>query len=124
MSVHSIGVDIAEIERIRDIIDRHGDRFVKRVFTPHEIEYCSRKATYAQSYAARFAAKEAIFKAAGTGLNLGMNWKDIEVVNDELGRPSVRLFGVTAKMLEGKRVHLSLSHAGNIATALVVVDEM
>jgi holo-[acyl-carrier protein] synthase len=122
MSVYSIGVDIAEVERLRKMIDRHGDRFLKRVYTAREIEYCRPKVSYAQNFAARFAAKEAVFKAAGTGLRVGMHWREVEVVNDHLGKPSVALYGTTAKLLEGKQVYLSLSHTDQIATAMVVVE--
>ena len=124
MGVYSIGVDMAEVERIRDMIERHGDRFLKRVFTDSEIAYCRQKATYAQNFAARFAAKEAVFKAAGTGLVVGMNWRDVEVINDEYGRPLVRLCGTTADMLKGKTIHLSLSHTAQAAIAMVVAEEI
>lgn len=122
MGVYSIGVDMAEVERLRNMIDRHGDRFLKRVFTTREIEYCRPKVSYAQNFAARFAAKEAVFKAAGTGLRVGMHWREVEVVNDHLGKPSVELHGTTAKLLEGRRVHISLSHTEKIAIAMVVVE--
>ena len=122
MSVLAIGVDIAEVSRIQELIERYGDRFVKRVFTDNEIAYCQRKVTYAQSYAARFATKEAIFKALGTGLNLGMLWKDVEVVNDSLGKPTVKLYGQTAKKLTGKQIHLSLSHVSDLAISMIVVE--
>ncbi len=123
MGIYSIGVDVAEVDRIQALIERYGDRFLQRVFTANEIDYCGPKASAADNYAARFATKEAVFKATGLGLNRGMHWRDIEVRNDEHGKPSVRLSGVTAKIFEGKRVHLSLSHAGNIAIAMVVVED-
>lgn len=123
MGVYSIGVDMAEVARLREMIDRHGDRFLKRVFTENEIAYCRQKATYAQNFAARFAAKEAVFKAAGTGLVVGMNWRDVEVVNDSRGRPLVRLSGTTADMLKGKKIHLSLSHTAQTAIAMVIVED-
>ncbi|MCB0293162.1 MAG: holo-ACP synthase, partial [Calditrichaeota bacterium] len=88
MSVYAIGVDLAEVERMRVMIDRYGERFLQRVFTAQEIEYCRRKkASAAESFAARFAAKEAVFKAAGTGLTIGMRWHDVEVLNNSHGRP-------------------------------------
>ncbi len=122
MSIYSIGVDIADIDRVKRMVEQYGDRFIRKVFTEAEINYCSQKAAFAHSYAARFAAKEAVFKAAGTGLGLGMWWKDVEVVNTENGKPVIRLSGTTAKMLAGKRVHLSLSHSGNQAIAMVVIE--
>lgn len=108
---------------MRDMIDRHGERFLSRVFTPREIEYCRPRVTYAQSFAARFAAKEAVFKAAGTGLIQGMRWRDVEVVNNSQGRPAIQLSGVTAEMLAGRNIHLSLSHTDQVAIAMVVVEE-
>ena len=123
MSVYAIGVDLAEVERMRVMIDRYGERFLQRVFTAQEIEYCRRKkASAAESFAARFAAKEAVFKAAGTGLTIGMRWQDVEVLNNSHGRPEVQLHGRTAAMLAGRQVHISLSHTGNTAIAMVVIS--
>jgi holo-[acyl-carrier protein] synthase len=123
MAIYSTGVDLAEIDRIERVLHEYGDRFTKRVFTPHEIAYCSRKATAASSYAARFATKEAVFKATGIGLSMGMRWRDVEVVNDMRGKPSVRLYGVAAERLQGKKVHLSISHSRNLAIAMIVVEQ-
>jgi holo-[acyl-carrier protein] synthase len=123
MAVYSIGVDIAEIERIDDLIKRYGNRFLKRVFTDNEIEYCSKKVTAASSYAVRFATKEAVFKATGLGLNQGMGWRDIEVLNDQNGKPFIKLSGVTKENLRGKKIHVSLSHSKDLAIAMVVVEE-
>jgi holo-[acyl-carrier protein] synthase len=123
MAVYSTGVDLAEIDRIERVLKEYGDRFTKRCFTPHEIAYCNRKATAASSYAARFATKEAVFKATGIGLSMGMRWRDVEVVNDFRGKPSVRLYGVAAERLKGKKVHLSISHSRNLAIAMIVVEE-
>ncbi len=122
MSIHAIGVDIAEVDRIREMIEQNGDRFLKRVFTPWEIEYCSKKMDV-QSFAARFAAKEAVFKAAGTGLREGITWRDVEVLNDNQGKPSVHLSGKIAELLTGTHIHLSLSHSKNYAVAMVVVEK-
>lgn len=121
MGIQSIGVDMVEIDRIARVMERHGDRFVQRVFTEAEIEYCAKK-TGAESFAARFAAKEAVFKAVGTGLREGMRWHDVAVLNNPLGKPELCLSGTTARMLSGKRVHLSISHSGNLAIAMVVVE--
>ena len=123
MPVHSTGVDITDISRISDLIERLGDRFLKRVFTDAEIRYCNSKAAPPQSYAARFAAKEAVFKAVGTGLVKGFSWHDIEVVNDEAGKPIIQLYHKTARLLAGKRLHLSLSHTNKLAIAMVVVED-
>lgn len=123
MGVYAIGVDLAETGRMREMIKRYGDRFLRRVFTAQEIEYCRRKQVgSAESFAARFAAKEAVFKAAGTGLTVGMRWHDVEVLNDAHGRPEVQLHGKTAAMLAGRMVHISLSHTGDTAIAMVVIS--
>ena len=123
MGLVAIGVDLAEIDRIENLIGRYGNRFLKRVFTKNEITYCSKKVTAASSYAARFAAKEAVLKTTGLGLNKGLNWKDIEVVNDEKGKPSVKLYGKTNEMLHDKKIHISLSHTKNFAIAMVTVED-
>lgn len=123
MAVVAIGVDLVESERIQALIKRYGARFLNRVFTENEIAYCLPKITAANSFAARFAAKEAVFKATGLGLNAGMRWRDIEVLNDEKGKPAVRLSGKTGELLYGKTIHISLSHSKNTAVAVAVVEE-
>lgn len=122
MSVYSIGVDLIEIERIAKLLDRYGDKFLKRIFTDIEIEYCSKKKDKG-SFAARFATKEAVFKATGLGLGKGMTWRDVEVINDSKGKPEVRLYGKTAELLAEKKVQLSLSHSKDASIAMVVVHE-
>jgi len=122
MSVYSIGVDLIEIERIEKLLERYGEKFLKRIFTEIEIEYCSKKRDKG-SFAARFATKEAVFKATGLGLSKGMTWKDVEVVNDSKGKPEVRLYGKTAEILDQKKIHLSLSHSKDASVAVVVVHE-
>jgi holo-[acyl-carrier protein] synthase len=119
-----IGVDLAEVKRIRDICLKWGDRFEKRVFTPKEIAYCNSKKSPYQSLASRFAAKEAVFKALGTGWRLGLRWQDIEVVNDSLGKPNIILTGETqqrAKLMGAKEVMVSLSHTKQHAVACVIL---
>ncbi|RMF55558.1 MAG: holo-[acyl-carrier-protein] synthase [Calditrichaeota bacterium] len=123
MNTYGVGIDIVEIARIDDLIKRYGERFLNRVFTPGEIAYCLKKVTSPQSFAARFAAKEAIFKATGIGVNLGIHWKDVEVLNDKWGKPIVHLTGKTAQLLKDKHISISLSHTDTIATAMVVIDE-
>jgi len=122
MSVYSIGVDLIEIERIKKLLDRYGDKFLKRIFTDVEIEYSSKKKDKG-SFAARFAAKEAVFKSTGLGLGKGMTWRDVEVINDPKGKPEVRLYGKTAELLAQKKVQLSLSHSKDASIAMVVVHE-
>lgn len=121
MSIFSIGVDIVEIERIEKLLEKYSDKFMSRIFTEREIDYCSRKKSRG-SYAARFATKEAVFKATGYGLGKGMTWKDVEVINDEKGKPEVHLFGKTAELLKDKSVYLSISHSRDAAIAMVVVQ--
>ena len=115
------GVDIIEIPRIQQVLDRYGQRFLDRVFTPSEIAYCRGRAP---NLAGRFAAKEATMKALGTGVR-GVGWKDIEVVRAESGAPSVKLHGRAeqrAKRLQVGEISLSMSHSREYAVAFVVAE--
>jgi holo-[acyl-carrier protein] synthase len=119
------GVDIAEVPRIREAVGRFGERFLKRVFTPEEIRYCTSKANTEERLAARFAAKEAAMKAIGTGLRHGVTWQDVEVVRQLGGRPGLRLTGKAAEFaaaLGCQRIHLSLSHTEDQAIAHVILE--
>src|SRR6185437_14059863 len=98
--VLGIGTDLAEVGRIRESIERFGPRFLDRIYTEGERSYALSKANSAERFAARFAAKEAGMKAIGTGWNLGVTWKDFEVVNEPWGRPTLRLSGVASKVAE------------------------
>jgi holo-[acyl-carrier protein] synthase len=121
----SIGTDLAEVPRIRDAHTRFGDRFLERVFTPAEIAYSLRKANKHERLAARFAAKEALMKAIGTGLSRGVTWKDIEVINLPSGKPTLRLTGQAAthaERLGTRHIHLSLTHTAGMAMAVVVLE--
>lgn len=123
MPITGIGVDIVEISRFKRIIEKNGDRFLKRVFTENEIQYCKKKVELgAPSFSVRFAAKEALFKAIGTGLRDGLMWKDIEIVNDKLGKPSFNLTGKTAELINNRIVHVSLSHSLDSSIAFVVIE--
>lgn len=121
----SIGSDIIEVYRIRETIART-PRFAERVFTIAEREYCESKGkAAAQSYAARFAAKEAFLKALKTGWRGKLAWHDIEIVSDEMGAPSLLLSGAALEMVESmgaKRVHLTLSHTTEHAVANVILE--
>ena len=120
----SCGVDIIEIDRVKESIEQLGDKFLNRVFTDKEIEYCeSRKNQKYQHYAARFAAKEAAFKAVSGQIDDKYNvcWKDFEVTNDEQGRPSIKLVGIDEKSIEN--IDISISHCKKYAVATVVVLE-
>ncbi len=118
-----IGIDIIEVERVEAAIEKHGEKFLRRIFTRKEIEYCSRKRKAHQSFAGRFAAKEAVLKAMGTGLSSGIRWKDIEILNDEYGRPYVILHGRARELLNGRRVDISISHSDTCATAVCIIYE-
>ena len=120
------GVDLAEVPRIRASIERHGERFLKRVFTPLEIAYVERKANRFERYAARFAAKEAGMKAIGTGWRGGITWQDFEVANEPSGRPKLRLSGRAAEVaaeLKVRRIALSLTHTAEHGMAFVVIED-
>jgi holo-[acyl-carrier protein] synthase len=119
------GVDLAEVPRIRTAIERYGDRFVARIFTPAEIAYVERKANKYERYAARFAAKEAGMKAIGTGWRHGVRWQDFEVANLPSGKPTLRFHGVAAEFatrLGAKNVALSLTHTKEMAMAHVILE--
>ena len=114
------GIDIIEISRVRQVLERYGRRFLERVYTPGEIAYCRERAP---NLAARFAAKEATMKALGTGVR-GVGWKDIEVVRHESGAPSIKLHGrckQRAQRLGVQEIAISLSHSREYAVASVVV---
>ncbi len=121
-----VGTDLIEIGRIRDSVERFGERFLGRVFTPTEIEYClGKKKGAAESFAARFAAKEAGAKALGTGISRGIGWKDIEVRRDPGERPRLVWRGRAAdrvRELGIRRAELSLTHSRDLAMAFVVVE--
>lgn len=119
------GVDLAEVDRIRQAVERHGRRFLERVFTPGEIAYAERKVNCWERYAARFAAKEAGMKAIGTGWRHGVRWIDFEVVNLPGGRPTLKLLGVAAEVagrMGVTRVSLSLTHTSQTAMAFVILE--
>jgi holo-[acyl-carrier protein] synthase len=115
MTVIGIGTDIVECLRVAKMIERHGELFLTRVFTPHEIDYCTARKAATQHYAGRFAAKEAVLKALGTGWTRGIHWRDIEVQNEMGGRPKITLSGAARQL--GDRLHISISHCRTHATA-------
>jgi holo-[acyl-carrier protein] synthase len=120
MNIVGIGTDIVECLRIAQMIERHGELFLTRVYTPREIEYCSSRKAATQHYAGRWAAKEAVLKAMGTGWARGISWRDIEVRNDEGGRPSILLGGTAREICERRGVEemlISISHCRSHATA-------
>lgn len=120
MSVLGIGTDIIECLRIAKMIERHGEIFLTRVYTPHEIEYCTARKAATQHYAGRFAAKEAVLKALGTGWTRGIQWRDIEVQNEMGGRPLIRISGAAAELCRKNGISeilISISHCRTHATA-------
>lgn len=119
------GIDIAEVPRIREAIERHGEKFLQRIFTEGEIQYCESKANRIERYAARFAAKEAGMKAIGTGWNHGVHWRDIEVARKPGGRPTLLLHGKAAEFaakLGATNIALSLTHTAEEAMAQVILE--
>lgn len=120
------GVDLIEVERVEKALAKEGEAFRARVFTPDEVDYCeARGAGRFQSYAARFAAKEAALKALGTGLRGGLCLNEIEVRVDELGQPELSFHGRTAELIQLRRLtswSLSLSHCAHYAVAVVVLE--
>ena len=125
--VLGLGTDLIEIRRIEESIAQFGDRFLQKIFTPGEIAYCQhKKKNSAESFAARFAAKEAGAKALGTGISRGISWKEIEVRRLPGERPTLHLTGRAAERAEAlgvRRLALSLSHSREIALAVVVAED-
>ena len=120
MEVLGIGTDIVECLRIAQMIERHAEQFIARVYTQKEIEYCSVRKAATQHYSGRWAAKEAVLKALGTGWARGITWRDVEVLNDADGQPSIHLTGGALECSQKKgitRVMVSISHCRSHATA-------
>lgn len=128
MRINGIGVDLVNIPRMRDVIDRWQDRFLQRVFTEQEIAYCRARRDPVPHFAARFAAKEAALKALGTGLRLGVSWRELEVRRERGEAPVLILSGRSRAIGEargGRRMLLALTHEGEYACAqaMLVDDE-
>ncbi|HAA69886.1 MAG: holo-[acyl-carrier-protein] synthase [Planctomycetaceae bacterium] len=123
MSVIGIGTDIVECLRIAQMIERHGELFIGRVYTPHEIGYCSARKAATQHYAGRWAAKESVLKALGTGWSRGVSWRDMEIRNDGDGKPRVALAGGAKEISDSLGINeflVSISHCRSHATAIAV----
>jgi holo-[acyl-carrier protein] synthase len=119
------GVDLVEIERLRKVIERLKDRFVFRVFTPGEQTFCNAHRDPIPHYAVRFAAKEALFKALGTGWAKGVTWLDVEVQRERQDAPTMILQGEAQRLsaaMGAQKVHLSLSHSDQWAIAMVILE--
>ena len=119
--LEGLGIDVVEVGRIKKALDRWGERFFHRVFTSEERNYCKRKAHPEQSLAARFAAKEAVLKAIGTGLSDGIRWTDVEVVNDKSGKPKVQLEKKITQRIGNKKILVSISHTKEFAIAIAIL---
>ena len=120
-----LGIDIAEVDRIKGAIERHGEVFLRRVYTAREREYCERFKNKYERYAGRFAAKEAAMKALGTGWSRGVRWVDVEVVRQKGGRPTISLAGEAknvADKLGVKHIALSITHTASQAFAQVIFE--
>lgn len=120
--IRGVGIDIIEIDRIRESIESQGERFLAKVFTPAEILYCSSKHNAAQHFAARFAAKEAASKALSTGWAGDFRWKDVELNNEASGQPRLTFHGPLAGSLDKAAVHVSLSHSHSHVVAVVIIE--
>jgi holo-[acyl-carrier protein] synthase len=123
--IYGIGTDIVAVERFRRFLETGNSGVIERLFTPSERSLCGSRKDAASCLAARFAAKEAFLKALGTGLRDGISWQDMEVSNNSLGKPELALSGKAAEQFQARglaRVHLSLSHDGGSAIAMVVLE--
>ena len=120
-----IGIDVAEVKRIRAVIESQGERFLRRVFTPEEVAYCEKFKNKYERYAGRFAAKEAAMKALGTGWSRGVRWVDVEDVRARGGRPILELKGEARKVADRlgvKNIALSMTHTVEQAIAQVIFE--
>lgn len=123
MRLFGIGIDVVEVARIAAAIERHGEPFLAKLFSPTEREYCESRKDAAMHYAARFAAKEAVSKALGTGIGGQAGWLDLEVVHDSAGAPKLRLSGAAADFSKQQgitEIQISLTHARDYAAANAV----
>jgi holo-[acyl-carrier protein] synthase len=121
----SIGIDIVEVGRLERAVDRHGSRFLEKVYTPAEIAYCNAKAARFVHFAGRFAAKEAAMKALGTGWGQGVAWREVEILPSASGPPQLVLHGIARARfgeIGATRAHLSISHTHANAVAHVVFE--
>ena len=123
--VLGVGVDIIEVSRVREAWLRFGARFMERILRPAEIEYCVRQSDPGPFLAARFAAKEAVSKAFGTGIGAQLGWQDMEIVRLTSGQPTVQLHGNGLLLLEergARMVHVSLSHTASYASVVAILE--
>ena len=124
--IYGIGTDLVEVSRIERILQRWGEHFVMKVYSHDEIDYCKRRASPAQHFAARFAAKESFLKSLGIGLGMGVSLKDIELINNQDGKPMLRIHRKAESILceEGiKAVHVSVTHTNKYAHTVVILEK-
>lgn len=124
--IYGMGTDLVEVSRIEKILKRWGEKFIARVYSPIETRYCKTKAFPSIHFAARFAAKESFLKSLGIGLGMGVSLKDIEVVNNEQGRPVMKLHrGAENRLREAgvTGVHVSVTHTRTHASAVVILEK-
>jgi holo-[acyl-carrier protein] synthase len=125
MAIVAIGLDLARIDRFEKVHARHGQRLLERLFTAGERAYCERRASRMASYVGRFAVKEAVMKALGTGWSSGVSWREIEVVRRSGAAPELALHGETKRIAEAKgiaRFHITITHDGGIAAAVAIAE--
>lgn len=123
--IFGIGIDIIEVPRVEKLTKKD-DKFIKKIFTQTEIDYCRKFKNGAQNFAGRFAVKEAFMKAMGTGFSNGVKFSEIETVNDKLGKPEIVLYGGTKDKFEESNLkfsHVSIAHLKDYATAVVVIEK-
>ncbi len=123
MRIFGIGIDVVEVDRIAAAIERHGEAFLAKLFTPNERAYCGSKKNAALHFAARFAAKEAVSKALGTGIGSQAGWLDLEIIREESGAPTLVLHGAAAAFADENgitNIQISLTHARDYAAANAV----
>ena len=122
--IYGLGTDIVEVKRVKEQLDKISG-LKEKLYTPLEIEYCETKRHNEQHFAARFAAKEAFFKALGTGWRNGLAYTEIEVYNNGLGKPQIKLYGKSKEFTDKeniKSIHISISHIKDIANAVVILE--
>ncbi len=124
--IYGIGIDLVKVIRVKEALERWGERFQNKVFTPGEVRYCMQKKNPSPNFAARFAAKEAFVKALGIGIRRGVHWRDVEVQRGPLGRPVLKLNGRAVEICQKERIEglfLSLTHDGDYSGAVVVLEK-
>ena len=121
--IFGIGIDIIEVARIRKAHARLGKRFLKGIYTEREQEFSLKHNDPSERLDARWAAKEAFLKALGTGHSRGVRWRDVEIIDNEHSRPTVKVYGKPRELLGDRKVHLSISHLKDLATAIAIIEE-